>query len=461
MSKNYILLGVLVFGFLIRFIYFLKTPDFDYTHLGTKDPFFDYPLVVSTTGRDILPSESAYFKECYSPRDSQEYKLLALNLIKERKFSWNSEPVTFRTPVYPTFIATIYLLFGIKEWMVMLFQVFLSTASIYLIYLISRNSVKWSAPLAELSGILAGALFSVDFNSILFSSLFMCETLFIFLILLGTLLFLRGRHLSSGFVLGVSVLTRPIALYIFLPLCFLCNGFKKALFFMGLFFLPILPWMLRNFKVYGLPRLTSIDGWNLLFSNAATLEAKESGSSICVVRSKFAKEVCDSSNNPLLLAHRAQRIAVKRIMDSPFKYAWLHLKGGGEFFLATKSDNVVMRVCGFTWKQAQLYEVLRSDTRLSFRGVVLLLAGSEIFLVAMSIILGVISFIRNPRFPNLVFFVLLVYFFILSGGPFTEARFRFPLMPYFYLLSSTVIASFIIKRHYERRYESNSGNASL
>lgn len=56
-------------------------------------------------------------------------------------------------------------------------------------------------------------------------------------------------------------------------------------------------------------------------------------------------------------------------------------------------------------------------------------------------IVACIGFFRSPRFPNLLFFLLVLYFFILSGGGLIEGRLRLPMVPFIYLLASSFIFS--------------------
>ncbi len=436
-KSKYLIIGVVCLGFFLRFLFLFKNPNFNYTD-------FEGPL----------PSEISYLKGD-SPHDSQEYKSLALNLLRHHRFSWNSEPVTFRTPGYPLFIATIYSLFPRektkasnskppRDWAVMLIQVFLSTASIYLIYLIGKE--VWNKKKEDKdhrygywAGIIPAFLFSLNPTSILFSSLFMAETLFVFCILMGSWLFLKNGSPWTGFVFGASALIRPIALYIFIPLVFLQGNFKKGIIFLALFSLPILPWMARNFKAYNLPLFTSIQGCNLLFYNASILESEELRVSLKETRDRLQKKL-DFSANPLQISRQAQKIAIRRIMKSPFRYTFIHLKSAFHIFLPTKADDVILRTFGIDVTQSRFSKfVLENKGNLVLKFIVVLFTGIEFLVVIGSLILAVIGFIRSPRYPNLFFALIVGYFFILSGVFAWDSRFRFPLIPYIYLLATSTL----------------------
>jgi 4-amino-4-deoxy-L-arabinose transferase-like glycosyltransferase len=410
--RKYVIVGILCLGFFLRIGLLLKTPNFDYTHFEG----------------DSLPSEVVSFRKARA-HDSQEYKALALNMLEHRKFSWNSRPVTVRPPAYPAFIAFVYSLFGTREWVVMFFQVLLSVASIGLIYAVGKNIGN------ETGGLVAASLFSIDSTSILFSSLFMSETLFVFCVLIGVLLFVTNRRLLSGLAFGISVLVRPIALYIFVPVVILQRKLGDRVFFLLLFLLPVLPWMARNLSVYGSPLLTSNQGFNLFFMHAAFLESEKRDIGIERAQEELSKELPDSLTNPLKLASFAQRTAIKRIVKSPFRYASICLKGWVWMLLSTKSDDIILRLSGTSIAQSRLlvHGLRGTENRL----MVLLPAGIEVSIIVACVALALVAFIRSPGVPNLLFFLIVLYFSVASG-PLGESRYRLPLIPYVYLLAANI-----------------------
>ncbi|MBI4722119.1 MAG: glycosyltransferase family 39 protein [Candidatus Stahlbacteria bacterium] len=415
------LIYVLAFGLLIRFLLFVLAPSYDCIPLGNIS----------------LPSESSYFKGA-STYDSQEYKLLALNLLHHHRFSWNLEPNTFRTPGYPLFIAAIYSIFGPREWIIILLQVLIGTANIYLIYLIGR--VIWS----ELCGIIAGALLSIDFAAIFYGSMFMSDTLFLFFILLGILLFLKTKSPFCGFIFGASAMIRPIAFYLFIPLLFFSMPIKRCVLFLFLFFLPIAPWIIRNYSIYHSPQITSVQGLNLLFCNVAGFEAYRTGKDIGDIRKQFTEELSDSTSNPLHLSSSAQWLAIKKIANAPFKYMFFHLYGATKMLLSTKSDDMILKFSGFNKGHSELMKTVYQEKRVFGKIPFVLLALLEVSLIVGSIILAFIAFIRYPHYPNSFLLALAFFFFILSGGALLDAHLRIPLTVLFYILAARFISEFKI-----------------
>src|SRR5258708_13238459 len=142
------------------------------------------------------------------------YNRIACNLIQHHVFSLStSAPFyldTFHTPLYPLFIAAFYWLNIPILWVVLVQDVFAALMCV-LIYRVGMELTS-SAPIA----ILAGAIASVEPMSIYWSGLLMSDVLFAFGVTLSVYLLARQRTGLSAFVLGVSALLRPIALF-FLP----------------------------------------------------------------------------------------------------------------------------------------------------------------------------------------------------------------------------------------------------
>jgi len=72
--------------------------------------------------------------------DGGTYHSIALNLLKGVGFSEDgANPSIFVAPLYPMFLALIYLIFGVKPIVVEIFQSFLGVGIAYLAFLIARR----------------------------------------------------------------------------------------------------------------------------------------------------------------------------------------------------------------------------------------------------------------------------------------------------------------------------------
>ena len=86
--------------------------------------------------------------------------------------------------------------------------------------------------------------------------------------------------------MGLSALCRPLAIYfpLFLALGLLINKgltwktrIVQAAVFIFLFLLSLAPWIIRNIYIVGSPTISTISSYNMLFYEAAPVEANIRG----------------------------------------------------------------------------------------------------------------------------------------------------------------------------------------
>jgi len=367
---------------------------------------------------------------------SERYKLLALNLLYHRSFSWDLEnPVTFRVPLYPLFIALLYSLFGINDKIVMLVQLLLSTVSIYLVYLIGKRCFNL------LTGVIASSLLALDFSSILYSTLFMKDTLFAFSLLVGIYIFLKNRHPLSGFILGLSALIWSISLYLFIPFMFFQRSLKRGVLFLFLFFVPIFLWMCRNYKLYKVFSLTSLQGYHLVLC-ASWLEANENNIKIEDAWKKLTSSLPDTLSNPFILSSSVQKIGWSRIMKNPWKYLCLHLKGSFQMLFGVKADEIILKLAKIEGKPSTRVKEIIKNKKTSgwLKWGIFCFAIIEVSIIFITLGLAIINLVRFPSFPTLLLFSVSFYFFLLGGGVLTNSRFRIPFIPYLYLIGANLVS---------------------
>ena len=155
----------------------------------------------------------------YFQTDSGQYQSLAENLLQYQVFgaktensNWRLE--TNRTPLYPTFLALTYRIFGLLPAKAMLLQILLSVVVVALAFRFGRIWGGFQI------GVLSAFLLSIELGSILYASQLMTETLFN-LFFLGGLVFWstmlnqqRWQYgLLCGAMLGLGTLVRPVLFY--------------------------------------------------------------------------------------------------------------------------------------------------------------------------------------------------------------------------------------------------------
>lgn len=164
-------------------------------------------------------------------------------------------------PLYPLFLSLCFFIGGFNTLAYFIPQIILSSLTCLLIYLLTEEIFNKTVAL------FAG--FAVVFypDLIFWASFARTETLFIFLLVLGFLLLIKGnfrRNLFliyiSAIVFGLACLTR-ITLTPFLPILFLWQvcffsrnkkeSFRIALLMVLIVFMVLLPWAVRNYVLFG------------------------------------------------------------------------------------------------------------------------------------------------------------------------------------------------------------------
>jgi 4-amino-4-deoxy-L-arabinose transferase-like glycosyltransferase len=128
----------------------------------------------------------------------------------------------------------------------------------------------------ELTGLLAGLLYAIDWATIIHVPMTVADTLFA--VLLGTAIGLyalsmarqsASLSLAAGFFLGTAALVKPIGQVI--VLAFLLGWVIQekrratALLFLLSYLACVAPWMIRNYQQHGLATLSAIGTVELYF----------------------------------------------------------------------------------------------------------------------------------------------------------------------------------------------------
>ncbi len=315
----------------------------------------------------ISPWRTNVEKEQIVTSDSKGYEEIAENLIKYHTYAAPADTFhisnysdyrltgyafmhsdTFRTPLYPTFMAGVYLITGIKPYMVILFQIFISLISVVFVYRISMLLFN-KMEIAKL----ATLLFALDIHSAFVANQLLTDTLFVVLFLASTFYFIKGIKtgklkfiLGGAYFMALACLTRPVVLFypsVILILFLLTKqsfGWKfKALgIYLLIFFSIVGTWAYRNYELYNHFKLTTEDGSGMLMYYAAYAEARTSHQNIDSVRVKYQK-VADSMGfrNEKDIFRQSdiyKSIALNYFKNNKVAYIKTHLLGGVNMFFA-------------------------------------------------------------------------------------------------------------------------------
>ncbi len=445
--KDKKLAGLLLFTFLVRLVVFLIFQPWN---------------------------EAVIQKDIYI-YDAVGYNILAKCIAFD--FSFCND--TFRTPVYPAFVAVFYAIFGVKPWIVLLAQVILYVISAWLLFKISlrlfhRRSIAY----------IAVFLFALDPQQVVFTTYLYTDALFVCLFLWSMYIFIKAFQdsrlvlfIASGFLLGLTILTRPIAIYfpvILAGFILLKNTigflqrFKFAASFLILSYLVLIPWMYRNYHSFQHFALSSINGYNLLFYNAAYTEVNKNHKTyeqVCDEFVQMSKAAAPDSLKPLMPNNMEERlhgltfeksdvyneVAKKYIKANFFATVKAHLSGSVKLHLNMGSEVILQRLHVPTkrWSDTEKYSggimtlakrFFASKTTTEIMVGLLVLA--FLFFVYITAFLGWLhlTFVQKQWLVSL-FFLLLVGYFVFISGIFYTPRYRIPFMPFYMLLSGVFLTA--------------------
>jgi len=408
------------------------------------------------------------------PKDPSEYLKLGQNVLRFGQFSLSDQspflPDSFRTPVYPVFLAGIAQVFG-SLLAVSFIQDVLVALSAVLVYRLGKKFFSGAV------GWLAAGLFVFEPTNLFFANTIATEPLFVFLLWLALYLFLepaekalsRWRIFISGLVLGLAALTRPVGQ--FLPLLFLLWLFwvwrpigAKKIILAGLVFLSgfvavIFPWSLRN-------KLT-FDSWQI--SSAGTISVygyfvpmflaqKYNQNQDLLSQELWARfdflDNFEYESRSLANASEINQTAREFILQDPVGFGKFYFIKTAPFFLTDGIRDYARYLKYVDLPDHNLTDLLlkgkiKEMARLAFSGNLefnLFLLGFVLWFLAAVFMAGAVVWMffsgHRARWLGL-FFILLTAYFALVSGPVSNSRYRIPVAPAMMLLASAGAIKFL------------------
>ena len=288
--------------------------------------------------------------------DMFQYDMLARSLVSGNGYRWYTEPdlqrftpyiqfdltgydprgmlTSHRAPLYPGFLAVIYLVVGIgfqRFYAARLIQTLLGASLAPLTYYLANAIFPGKEKVAQVSG-WSMALYPM---LVMFPLGLVTENLFFPLLLLGVLLIMKGVEKGknrwfalSGFVFGLAVLTRSVILLAILTVAGWLFWFAKkragSVIFLLAMLVTIAPWVIRNSLLYG--KLTGIEtslGYNLYVS----YHPKSKGTFQAGISFDLLSILDDSARN-----EAGMQAFRQFIRDDPLRVPYLALRRLGFFF---------------------------------------------------------------------------------------------------------------------------------
>ena len=400
---------------------------------------------------------SARFTQTLLISDAANYAKLAENLAVKDSFSTDGKtPQTVWVPGYPIFASLFFKWTSTPvEWVIMA-QILLSMIGPALFYLLTEGLF------APWTRFWISATLVLEPNAIIFSNLFMSETLFLFFMLLFIIFYLRYLHfyktaelVTAALFLGFASLTRVVAAYLILPvslhllvclkstlnpkkICFALGGFLLA------FSAAVTPWMARNYQDYGFFGLSSGAGHNLLKNNIAVIDSIRSRRDKRALRQAYLSQsqknlTAQEAQNPFLVDRAKRAFALKKIARHPYYYFSGHLEEmrrillePSEFILFFNNylripvfnENTIRVMVG---GQPRLIRQMWLKPQFALiKGIMGVLLTAAALLLAAYLPANLI--LRDRRFACMTFFLILILYFPLLSSASAPSRFRIPII---------------------------------
>ncbi|MCS7180395.1 MAG: glycosyltransferase family 39 protein [bacterium] len=360
--------------------------------------------------------------------DEYEYFKIVKNFIDGKGLIIGENLKSFRPPLYPFFLSILTIL-KINLIGIRILQTIISTITIYLIYLIAKETFN------EKIGIWSGWVSAFYPFFIFYNGFLLTETLFVFFVVLSMFYLIKtvGKNgivsFKAGIFMGVAGLTRP-TFQLFLPIVILHIMFFKEnlrVKFMKIFFLLcgfcliLSPWIIRNYKIFRkfIPG-TTMGGWVFWEGNNPFSEGGP-----CAYFPKGILEMDEVERDKLLY-----KMTVEVIRKNPQRFLYL-LKNKFKRFW-----NVIPNASEF--REKILYRLI------------------SIFSFGILLHFFILGFFLSLKNKKAQFFHSLIILFTLFHMVFLASiRYRLPIEPFYIIFSLfalsqlTKLTSYSLSRSYK------------
>lgn len=408
--------------------------------------------------------------------DGPTYLQMARNLIRYKIFSKSTIqpliPSSFRVPLYPAFLASIFL-FTNKLFAVGILQCFL--AALGVLYVFKIGKMLGGGKIA----LVAAFLFGLDFFHLIYTGTIHTETLFVPLFMISTyyfLLFLKTskelKLIIATLFLGLIMLTRPIGsyLWIFILLMlififwrrklpdqkFLSWRLVKIAVLFGLTLsILVVPWMVRNQVVFGKFALSSSRDYNLYFWFLIPVHAERLGISRDQVHLALNEEV--KKEFPSVRGEALRNLtysdyfkdkSLQALQGHKLTYLKAHFMGSLYFFVSNYYRKSAYIATGAKEQSIPIYDIFQlaqegkvweEISYLIKKGgfpIIMMFVGfliSGIYFIFL--ILNVFYLFKRKRPDYEIFLYGVVGYFALMIGPLGMGCYRYPVLPFIIILA--------------------------
>ena len=387
--------------------------------------------------------------------DSHQYEVLATNLLDRSIFSLQTsppyEPDIFRTPGYPLLMAAIYGVSGRSVLALAVVQVLFTACTAVLL-----ASLAYRLRRSRAIAITAAVIWAITPVPALFSGMIAPETLFTSLLILTLYCLLqpdgsfRWWHaVLAGLAYGLAVLTRPIGI-VLIPVLILAAFWRHpprqwlrilvpGILAVGL---VLMPWLVRNYRLYRQITLSSVGGPILLFYKTASVIAHEAGVSFPDGQELVGSYYQDylqrhpEIDNPAKASQAMSAVAWEIILKRPIAFAWYSALDSLYGLAPGASTAIVFLRPGMLDPNT-----LTGSPAMAALGhpfVAFVTAVLTLFYVVFYVLsaLGTVWLVRKRDWFALLTLLLLIAVPLYVGGGASSSRYRVPVEPYLALLAA-------------------------
>lgn len=399
--------------------------------------------------------------------DAVGYHKLALILLETCRI----KNEILRTPIYPAFIAGIYALFGVKPFIVLFAQIFISVAIGYFFYkIVAQLSNRTIANIALF-------IFAIEPTLILYTSFLYSEVLFMFFTMFSLYLLINGikqnkisLFIFSGIALGLATLTRPAGQYLIIVyvLLILFYAIQKPLkikytaLLTVFYLLSIAPWAIRNYIYYGRFQLSNTMDHNALILSSFYTEFQNSSLPRDTIVQHFLNQLKaaapanlkDSMPSNLFELNKRQsfentdvfaKVAKNYLLSHKKEFILaqiqgainLHINMGTEQYMLrlhqeTKRWNIKDKVGLSLFSAAKKFFKTKTTTEIIL-GIFIL---SLLIIIYGYTIIGIGYTFKNKAFYILIFCILNIGYYVALSSIYPTPRFRNPFIPFYIFLGA-------------------------
>lgn len=375
--------------------------------------------------------------------DQKSYDSIAMSLLKNKEFSViPGEPIGIILPVYPSFLAAIYSIFGHSLVVVRIMQTLISSLSCILVFVIAKNLFN------KTTAIFSGLLTALSPAMVYLAGALMNETLFIFIILSAMFFavkFIKTNSLKDNIYFSIFMCIAMLTKELMLPFVFfliiwyliICGSFKKALVNSSVSILVIvllfMPWAIRNYKVYKDPMpFISVAGKTLWEGNHPSakgyhvIPGDKDWEALGLKKPKYTPWGWESD----MTEAKRRKLYTRRAIDWLIRHPKHFLK-----LIPLKFIYFWGPITQTSSKTAKRFTFVYS----AFYSIILIFA-----------IFGII--LSRKRFKGLLLiYLLFIYFTIGACISIAITRYRLPLEPFYIMLASYSMSKLFSKFVIERR----------